>query len=44
LRVSLGRKKEFFGENYPCSALITVAGLARPEVLVEIQAIAVLDD
>jgi 2-iminobutanoate/2-iminopropanoate deaminase len=37
-------RKEFFGENYPCSALITVAGLARPEVLVEIQAIAVLDD
>jgi len=34
---------EFFGENYPCSALITVAGLARPEMLVEIQAIAVLD-
>ncbi len=34
---------EFFGENYPCSALITVAGLARPEMLVEIQAVAVLD-
>ena len=34
---------EFFGENYPCSALITVAGLARPEMLLEIQAIAVLD-
>ncbi len=34
---------EFFGEHYPCSALITVAGLARPEMLVEIQAIAVLD-
>ena len=34
---------EFFGENYPCSALITIAGLARPEMLVEIQAIAVLE-
>ena len=34
---------EFFAEHYPCSALITVAGLARPEMLVEIQAIAVLD-
>ena len=37
-------RAEFFGDNYPCSALITVAGLARPEMLVEIQAIAVLDD
>ena len=37
-------RKEFFSGDYPCSALITVAGLARPEMLVEIQAIAVLDD
>ncbi|MFQ5849988.1 MAG: RidA family protein [Candidatus Binatia bacterium] len=36
-------RKEFFSGDYPCSALITVAGLARPEMLVEIQAIAVLD-
>ncbi len=36
-------RKEFFSGDYPCSALITVAGLARPEMLVEIKAIAVLD-
>jgi hypothetical protein len=28
--------------NFPASALITVAGLARPEMLVEVQGIAVL--
>src|SRR5881392_2238980 len=27
---------EIFGDNFPASALITVAGLARPEMLVEI--------
>jgi len=32
---------EVFGENFPASALITVAGLARPELLVEVQGIAV---
>lgn len=37
-------RKEFFKDDYPCSALVTVAGLARPEMLVEIQGIAVLDD
>jgi 2-iminobutanoate/2-iminopropanoate deaminase len=37
-------RKEFFDGNYPGSALITVVGLARPEMLVEIQAIAVIDD
>ena len=37
-------RKDFFGDNYPGSALITVAGLARPEMLVEIQGIAVIDD
>jgi enamine deaminase RidA (YjgF/YER057c/UK114 family) len=31
-----------FGDNFPASALITVAGLARPEMLVEVQGIAVL--
>jgi 2-iminobutanoate/2-iminopropanoate deaminase len=36
-------RKEFFADNYPGSALITVAGLARPEMLVEIQGIAVID-
>ena len=34
---------EIFGDNFPASALITVAGLARPEMLVEIQGIAVAD-
>jgi 2-iminobutanoate/2-iminopropanoate deaminase len=35
-------RKEIFGDNFPASALITVAGLARPEVLVEVQGVAVL--
>ena len=34
-------RKEIFGDNFPASALITVAGLARPELLVEVQGIAV---
>lgn len=34
-------RKEIFGDNFPASALITVAGLARPEILVEVQGIAV---
>jgi 2-iminobutanoate/2-iminopropanoate deaminase len=33
---------EIFGDNYPASALITIAGLARPEMLVEVQGIAVI--
>ncbi|MEW9586177.1 RidA family protein [Paraburkholderia sp. DGU8] len=36
-------RKELFGDNFPASALITVAGLAKPEMLVEVQAIAVVD-
>jgi enamine deaminase RidA (YjgF/YER057c/UK114 family) len=36
-------RKEYFTKGYPCSALITVNSLARPEMLVEIQGIAVLD-
>ena len=36
-------RKEIFGDNFPASALITVAGLARPELLVEVQGIAVID-
>jgi enamine deaminase RidA (YjgF/YER057c/UK114 family) len=35
-------RKAIFGDNFPASALITVAGLARPELLVEIQGIAVI--
>ena len=36
-------RKEILGDNFPASALITVAGLARPEMLVEVQGIAVAD-
>jgi enamine deaminase RidA (YjgF/YER057c/UK114 family) len=35
-------RKEIFGDNFPASALITVAGLARAEMLVEVQGIAAL--
>ena len=37
-------RKEYFPENAPASALITVRGFARPEMMVEIQAIAVIGD
>jgi len=33
---------EIFGDDFPASALITVAGIARPEMLVEVQGIAVV--
>jgi 2-iminobutanoate/2-iminopropanoate deaminase len=37
-------RKEFFQEGrYPASALIGIKDLARPEMMIEIQAIAVLD-
>lgn len=35
-------RREIFGGDFPASALITVAGLARPELLVEVQGIAVI--
>ncbi len=35
-------RKDIFGDNFPASALITVAGLARPEILVEVQGVAVI--
>jgi 2-iminobutanoate/2-iminopropanoate deaminase len=35
-------RRKIFGDNFPASALITVAGLARPEMLVEVQGIAVI--
>src|SRR5580658_6394729 len=35
-------RKEIFGDNFPASALITVAGLARPEIPVEVQGVAVI--
>ena len=37
-------RKEFFTGGYPASALITCAGFAQPEMMVEIQGIAVVDD
>ena len=37
-------RKEYFPEGYPCSALITVAGFAKSEMMVEIQAIAVVGE
>ena len=37
-------RKEFFQEDrYPASALIGIKELARPEMMIEIQAVAVVD-
>ena len=36
-------RKEFFKEGFPCSALIGISSLARPEMMVEVHAVAVLD-
>lgn len=38
------RKEAFPDGNYPASALITVAGFARPAMMVEIQCVAVVPD
>lgn len=35
---------EFFGTTLPTSTLLIVAGLARPELLIEVEAIAILDN
>ena len=35
-------RKEIFGNDFPASALITCRSLARPELLVEVQGIAVV--
>src|SRR2546428_10070416 len=37
-------RKQYFTRGFPGSALITVHALARPELLVEVQAIAVLEE
>jgi enamine deaminase RidA (YjgF/YER057c/UK114 family) len=37
-------RKAYFPDGFPGSALITVAGFAKPEMMVEIQAIAVVGD
>jgi len=34
-------RREIFGDDFPASALITVSGLARPGLLVEVQGVAV---
>lgn len=36
-------RKEYFSRGFPCSALIGIDSLARPEMMVEVQAIAVVD-
>src|SRR5215207_6826508 len=36
------RKQHFPDDHLPCSALLTVAGFAKPGILVEIQAVAVV--
>jgi enamine deaminase RidA (YjgF/YER057c/UK114 family) len=37
-------RKQYFTRGFPGSALISVHSLARPEMLVEVQAVAVLDE
>ncbi len=37
-------RKEYFPDGFPASALITCAGFAVPEMMVEIQGIAVIED
>jgi reactive intermediate/imine deaminase len=36
-------RKSYFGDHHPAATLIQVAGLARPELLIEIEAIAVVE-
>ena len=36
-------RKEYFQQGYPCSALIGIDSLARPEMMLEIQAVAVVE-
>lgn len=38
----VGLRTQIFGDDFPASTLITVAGLARPEMLVEVQGMAVI--
>jgi 2-iminobutanoate/2-iminopropanoate deaminase len=35
-------RTEIFGKDFPCSAAITVAGFAVPEMMIEIQGVAVI--
>ena len=36
-------RRSYFGDHYPTSTLIQVAGLALPEFLIEIEAVAVVE-
>ncbi|MFQ5911927.1 MAG: RidA family protein [Nitrospinota bacterium] len=40
----VGVRKQYFPEGFPSSALITVAGFAHPDMMVEVQAIAVVEE
>jgi 2-iminobutanoate/2-iminopropanoate deaminase len=35
-------RREIFGKDFPASAAITVAGFAQPQMMIEIQAVAVI--
>ena len=35
-------RDEIFGKDFPASAALTVTGFAQPEILIEIQGIAVI--
>ena len=37
-------RREYFGDNFPASTGVIVAGLLRPKALIEISAIAIVDD
>jgi enamine deaminase RidA (YjgF/YER057c/UK114 family) len=35
------QRAKLFGDNFPASAAISVSGFARPEIMLEIQCVAV---
>lgn len=37
-------RREIFKKDFPCSALITVAGFANPDIMVEVMPVAVIGD
>ncbi len=37
------QRRGYFGDHYPASTLVQVAGLALPEFLIEIEAVAVIE-
>jgi len=37
-------RREFFAGDFPCSTLVEVSSLVRPEFLIEIEAVANIDD